>query len=82
MIPTRMKYDTQSLSEKVNSDGEERVVQVADQGFKFCQKMPFFGSFGHAMFVEGAICIGTDLDDEQGIKNAFYCTLGCSSKCF
>ena len=60
---------TKSLSKKLNGGGRERVSQVADLGFKICQKLPKNALLG-AIWVcrislEGAICIGTNLDDEQ-----------------
>ena len=47
------------FEQKINSGVRGRVSEVADLGSKICQKMPFSRQFGWA------ICIGSNLDDEQ-----------------
>ena len=57
------------MSKKLNGGGWERVLQVADLGFKICQKWPRNALsrvvWVRRMSMEEAICIGTNLDDEQ-----------------
>ena len=46
MIPMGVKYNTQSLSKKLNGGGQERDSQVADLSFKNCNLGPTTAIFG------------------------------------
>ena len=46
MIPMGVKYNHQSLSEKINGGGRERDSQVADLSFKNCSLGPKTAIFG------------------------------------
>ena len=53
----------------VTSGSWESMSQVVDPGFKICQKLPKNAILGvfwvPRMFVEGAICIGPNVDHTQ-----------------
>ena len=59
VMPMNMKYNTQSLSKKINSGSRGRVLQLADLGFKICPKIAkecqFLAVWMSRMFVEGAL---------------------------
>ena len=67
------------MSKKLNSGGREGVSQVADLGFKICQKMPKNDLWGAIwvpkMSKEGSICDGTNVDDEETPLIALHCIL-------
>ena len=60
--PTNFEQETQR-------GGQERVSQVVGLAFKICQQLPKNAFLGVVWVtrtsMEGSICIGTSLDDEQ-----------------
>ena len=56
MIPMGVKYNHTAFEQELNGGGRERDSQVADPGFKICQKWPenaFFLAFTGAYQVLG-----------------------------
>ena len=62
---------TQSVSKKLNAASRERMLPMADLGFKIDQKWPKCALSGAVwvsrMCMEGLIRIGTNQDDQQAI---------------
>ena len=61
---------TQILSNRLNGPGREHVLQVADPVLNICRKWPkkmplVWLVCIPRISIDGAICIGTDLDGEQ-----------------